>query len=220
MRHPTARLEAKSHAPGAPEDDVARGGGRFRSPDVSAWKSALHECLLSADGFHVLSVDGTMKIVIRVLTTRTLQGAVLDLAVIPRDSKHHVVVSDLENAMLPDDRVGVHWVVVDNASPALHAALSCSCPSLRGVVLDTRHLPVKYEAVASHHGAAGSRMLRRLVSKFNVSFPSEVCPDVDALEPFRGEQNQPRLQEAHRVHDAPEDTYERRRGHMGYARRM
>ena len=33
-------------------------------------------------------------------------------------------------------------------------------------------------------------MLRRLVSKFNVSFPSEVCPDVDALEPFRGERNQ------------------------------
>ena len=32
-------------------------------------------------------------------------------------------------------------------------------------------------------------MLRRLVSKFNVSFPSEVCPDVDALEPFRGERN-------------------------------
>ena len=29
-----------------------------------------------------------------------------------------------------------------------------------------------------------------------------------------------RLQEAHRVHNAPEDTYERRRSHTGYARRM
>ena len=48
---------------------------------------------------------------------------------------------------------------------------------------------MKYEAVASHHGSAGSRMLPRLVSKFNVSFPSEVCPDVDAPEPFRGERN-------------------------------
>ena len=30
-----------------------------RSPDVSAWKS---DGLRSADGFHVLSVDGTMEI--------------------------------------------------------------------------------------------------------------------------------------------------------------
>ena len=83
--------------------------------------------------------------------------------------------------------MGVHWVAADNASPALDAALSWSFPSLRGVALDTCHLPMEHEAVASHHGSAGSRMLRRLVSKFNVSFPSEVCPDVDALEPFRGE---------------------------------
>ena len=33
-----------------------------RSPDVSAWKSALYDGLRSADGFHVLTVDGTMKI--------------------------------------------------------------------------------------------------------------------------------------------------------------
>ena len=59
-----------------------------------------------------------------VLTTRTLQGAVLDLAVVPSDSKPRVVVSALGNAVLPDDRVGVHWVVLDNASPALHAALA------------------------------------------------------------------------------------------------
>ena len=39
------------------------------------------------------------------LTTRTLQGAVLDLAVVPSDSKPRVVVSALENAVLPDDRV-------------------------------------------------------------------------------------------------------------------
>ena len=78
---------------------------------------------------------------------------------------------------------------MDNASPALHAALSLSFPSLRGVAPDTCHLPEKYEAVASHHGSAGSRMLRRLVSKFNVSFPSKVCPEMDALEPFRGEGN-------------------------------
>ena len=41
-----------------------------------------------------------------VLTTRTLQGAVLDLAVVPSDSKPYVVVSALENAELPDDRCG------------------------------------------------------------------------------------------------------------------
>ena len=119
-----------------------------------------------------------------VLTTRTWQGAFLDLAVVPSDNKPHVVGSALENAVLPDDGVGVHWVVVDNASPALHAALSWSFPSLRGVALDTCHLQIKFEAVASHHLSAGSGCS---VSKVNVSFPSEVCPDVDADETFRGE---------------------------------
>ena len=167
-----------SQAPGAPEDDVAQ--DIVRSPDVSAWKSALCDGLRSADGFH--HVDHNTC----VLTSRPLQGAVLDFAVVPSDSKPHVVVSALQNVALPDDRVGVHWVVVDNASPALHAALRFH---LFSVALDTCHLPMKYDAVALHHGSAGSRMLRWLVSKFNVSFPSEVCPDVDALEPFRGERN-------------------------------
>ena len=101
-----------------------------RSPDASAWKSALHDGLRSADGFHVRSVDGTVKIamgvrqsdagtpltpggsqqdhVACVLTTRTLQGAVLDLPVVPSDSNPHVVVPALENAELPDDR----WVCI------------------------------------------------------------------------------------------------------------
>ena len=106
-----------------------------RSPDVSAWKSALYHGLRSSESFHVPSVDGTMGVLRRdagtpvtpggsqqnhvdhntcVLITRTLQSAVLDLASVPSDSKLHVVVSALENAV-PDDRVGVHWVVVDNA---------------------------------------------------------------------------------------------------------
>ena len=64
-----------------------------------------------------------------------------------------------------------------------HTTMNClQCDiQLRGCQLGhllPEHL--KYEAVAAHHGSAGSRMLRRLGSKFNVSFPSEVCPDVDA----------------------------------------
>ena len=48
---------------------------------------------------------------------------------------------------------------------------------------------MKYKAVASHHGSARSRMLRQLVSKFNVSIPS-VAPLVkDVLEPLRGDPN-------------------------------
>ena len=150
-----------------------------RSPDVSAWKSALYRRPSVSKRFHVLSVDrlpwvsagatstpgGSHQDHVDhntcVLTTRTLQGAVLDLAVVPSISKPHVVVSALENAALPDGPVGVHWVVVDNASLALHAAVSWSFESLRGVALDTCHLPMKYEAVAQHHGSAGSRMLRR-----------------------------------------------------------
>ena len=41
---------------------VARGGDVVRSPDFSAWKSAWYDGVPSADGFHVLSVDGTTKI--------------------------------------------------------------------------------------------------------------------------------------------------------------
>ena len=92
-------------------------------------------------------------------------------------------MSALQNAVLPDDRVGVYWVVVDNASPALHAALSWSFPPLRGVPLDTCHLPLKYEAWLS---ITVQRAPGCSVSKVNVSFPSEVS-DVDAPEPFRGE---------------------------------
>ena len=58
---------------------------------------------------------------------------------VPSGSKPHVVVSALENAVLPDDRVGVRWVVVDDASPASHTALSSSFPSLQGVALDRSH---------------------------------------------------------------------------------
>ena len=84
------------------------------------------------------------------------------------------------------DRSGVRWVVVGNASAALHTALLDSFPPLRGVALDTRHHPMKYEAVAPHHRSAGSLMLRRIVSKFNVPLPPETPADV--LEPFRGDQ--------------------------------
>ena len=143
-----------------------------RSPDVSAWKSALCDGLRSADGFHVLrrgdALDpgGSQQDHVDqnscVLTARTLQGAVLDLAV------------------LPDDRVGVPWVVADNERITGAPRRPVVVVSVQGVALDKCHLPLKCETVASHHCSAGSR-LRRLVSKLNMSFPSEVRPDVDAL---------------------------------------
>ena len=69
-----------------------------RSADVSAWKSGTP---FAPGGSQQDHVDHNTS----VLTTRTLQGAVLDLAVVPSDSKPRVVVSALENAVLPDDRV-------------------------------------------------------------------------------------------------------------------
>ena len=98
-----------------------------------------------------------------VLTTRSLQGAVSDLAVVPSDSKPRVVVSALENAVLPDDPVGVHWVVVDNASPALHDALLWSFPPLQGVALDTCHLLMKCEAVASRFAPSACQQVQRVL---------------------------------------------------------
>ena len=68
-------------------------------------------------------------------------------------------------------------------------------------------------------------MLRRLVSKFNVSFPSEVWPDVDALEQFRGERNrqftgdrgvlQCRASPAPGAHRCRSHQHEERRGLVG-----
>ena len=54
-----------------------------RSPDVSAWTSALYDGLRSLDGFHILSVDGTVKIAMGVRrrdaeTPLTLGGSQLD----------------------------------------------------------------------------------------------------------------------------------------------
>ena len=117
-----------------------------RSPDVSAWKSALCDSLRSADGFHVLSMGGTMKIAMGVrrrdagtpltpgspqqdnvdhntyeLTTRTLQRAVMDLAVVP---------SDWRTRCSP-----TMWEVCAGQSLTPHHR---RC---------TPHLPMKYEAV-------------------------------------------------------------------------
>ena len=83
----------------------------LRSPDVTAWQQALMNNLHSSDGFRVLSLDGTMKIAMGlrryetriprpaegivdggvddnscVLTIRTLEGGLLNLAVVPNDS--------------------------------------------------------------------------------------------------------------------------------------
>ena len=183
-----------------------------RNPDVSAWKSALYDGLRLADGFHVLSVDGTMKIAMGV--RRRDAGTPLTPGGSQRD--HHVD----HNTCVPTNVYVARCCLGPCRGPQRQQTPRCrarpgergaprsggcalggrgkriasvarrwSFPSLRGVPLDTCHLPMEYEAVASNHGSAGSRMLGRLGSKFNVSFPSEVCPDVDALEPFRGERN-------------------------------
>ena len=82
---------------------------------------------------------------------------------------------------------------------------SCDAPSLFSERGWTRHCSDDMttgragKAVGDIHGAS---TLREGPSRQN-----ERCEEA-------------RLQEAHRVHNAPEDTYERRRGHMEHARRM
>ena len=120
----------------------------------------------AADGFSVLSIDGTMKIAMGVRrrdtgtslplgsseqdrvdhntcvsTTRTLQGAVLDLAVVPSDSKPHVVESALANAVRPDDRgecpLGSRQRFAGLAhSRSAGLSASSTCPSLSEAPLD------------------------------------------------------------------------------------
>ena len=170
----------------------------LHGPDVTAWRQALIDILHDADGCRVLSLDGTMEIAMGlrryetmilhreegvvdntcVLTIRTLEGGFLGLAVVPNDSKPCHVVTALEGAIRDGQRSSVHWLVVDNARAALCAAARRSFLGLRGVALDTCHLPMKYEVVASNHKSPGSQMLRRLVSKFNVELPQGSPPDL------------------------------------------
>ena len=107
----------------------------LRSPDVTAWQQALMNNLHSSNGFRALSLDGTMKIAMGlhryetriprpaegivdggvddntcVLTFRTLEGGLLNLAVVPNDSRPCHVVAALESAIRPDQRCGVRWL--------------------------------------------------------------------------------------------------------------
>ena len=165
----------------------------LHSPDVTAWQQALMNNLHLSDGFRVLSLDGTMKIAMGlrryetripgpaegivgggvddntcVLTIRTLEGGLLNLAVVPNDSRPCHVVAALESAIRPDQRCGVRCLVVDNATAALRSAVLNSFPRLQGIALDTCHLPIKYHSVASNRKSPGSQMLRRLARKSNV----------------------------------------------------
>ena len=182
----------------------------LRSPNIAAWRQALIDNLYNVGGCRVLSLDGTMKIAMGlrryetmiprredgsadtlvddntcVLTMRTLEGGLLDLAVVSNDSKPCRVISALEATIPAARRTDVQWLVVDNASPALYNSMRPSFPALRGISLDTCHLPMKYESVASNRKSPGSQMLRRLVSKFNVELP-EGLPD-HLYEPFKGD---------------------------------
>ena len=181
----------------------------LQSPDVTAWQQALKHNLHSSDGFRVL-LDGTMKIAMGlrryetriprpqggivdggvdvntcVLTIRTLEGGLLNLAVVPNDSRPCHVVAALESTIRPDQRCGARWWVVDNATAALCSAVLNSFSRLQGIALDTCHLPIKYESVAWNRKSPGSQMLRRLVSKFNVELP--VDSPSDLFIPFNGD---------------------------------
>ena len=119
-----------------------------------------------------------------VLTIRTLEGGLLGLAVVPNDSKPCHVIAALESAIRDAQRSSVQWLVVGNASATSYSAMLRSFPPLLGIALDTCHLPMKYESVASNRKSPGSLMLRRSVSKFNVELPEGSPPDLYI--PFNG----------------------------------
>ena len=135
----------------------------LRSPDVTAWQQALMN--LSLDGTLRIAmglrryetriprpaegiVDGGVDDNTCVLTIRTLEGGLLNLAVVPNDSRPCHVVAALESAIRPDQRCGVRW---------LHCVPRCSFPRLQGIALDTCHLPIKYESVASNRKSPPTR---------------------------------------------------------------
>ena len=90
----------------------------MKSPDVSAWKQALCEALHSSSGFRVLSLDGTMKIVmgLRRYETKIPGGRVRTVDDVVDHNTCVLTIRTLEGGVL-------RWVVVDNASAALHTTL-------------------------------------------------------------------------------------------------
>ena len=59
------------------------------------------------------------------------------MTVVPNDSRPCHVVAALESTIRPDQRCGVRWLVVDNATAALRSAVLNSFPRLQGIPLDT-----------------------------------------------------------------------------------
>ena len=152
----------------------------LHGPDVTAWRHALVDNLHCADGCRVLILDATMGLrryetmmphqeegVLDnrvdntcVLTIRTREGGLLNLAVVPHDSKPCHVVAALEGTIRDVQRFGVRWLVVDNASAALSSAVHRSFPGLQGVALDTVTYPCR------------TRLWHRITSLLGHRFPA------------------------------------------------
>ena len=126
----------------------------------------MYDALHSSSGFRVLSLDETMKNAMGLSRYETIipRGYLcsdhLDHRTwCLRPASNSQITANLAMSWLhwhAAQRSTVRLLVVDNARAALYAAM------LRSFALDTCHLPMKYESVASNRRSPDSLMLAEI----------------------------------------------------------
>ncbi len=107
----------------------------------------------------------------RVMCMRGRTGAVRALEPVRSESAEEVQ-KFLMMALSQEERSHVETVSTDSASQRLEIVLRSTCPNLQGLILDHMHIAFKYEKAFWNRRSAGARVLRKLLSKFNIFDPS------------------------------------------------
>ena len=163
--------------------------------------------------YRVLAMDGTMKVcmglrgqtrpgrtsnssspsalepeeqVRRVLTVRGCTGALLGLEMIQEETPQEVIPA-LRAVVPPAMRGQVLFVCTDAPSQEMWSSLKTLCPQLVAMCLDTEHLLMKYKSANGNHPSPGSRMLSRIMAKFNVGVSS--ASSEHAIQPYPSHAN-------------------------------
>ena len=176
----------------------------FSSPPFNVLERRLVFALEEAREYTAISLDGTLKICMRVkgqeqanrsshvrnsapfgddvahrrvLTVRGRTGAVLAMSPVPSEESD-VIAAVLAASLSPEARAQVQYVATDAPSRKLCSELQDVCPSLKGLTLDPVHLAIKYEYASANKRTAGSKTLRlalQRMTRVDTSLPEFAC---------------------------------------------
>eukprot|EP00438_Fugacium_kawagutii_P027022 Skav232520 [mRNA] locus=scaffold1096:926666:934699:- [translate_table: standard] len=165
----------------------------FMSAEVQGLRRNMFAALEQNNEFMSLSMDATLKVCMavqgqanyrapaskrnaacfddahslrRVLTIRGSTGAVLAIHAVPDESAPTVACA-LESLFSTDSLAQVRFLATDSPSPKLFRSLKETCPNLECLSLDPVHLAIVYEYAQWGKRSPGSRILRKVLNKFN-----------------------------------------------------